>query len=279
MLPKDATEDLDFAFKITDSGYTGNTIVTTSVADYADEVMKDTEKYTLTEKKLVYAMLSYANEASLYHSGKTSERFTALLESNVSLAEDEKILPPSLDGVAYADERFIAASDNDVLREVFVSAKVRLSYAPMYVFLLRRDFVGTVNVRCGYESREFKVEKPSDRTIILDGMTAADFAKTLYISVSGEIDGKSVEFNGAKYNLATYLKYHIDNIAEEGSTVTESQYNSENAVPLIKALLSYVAAADDYRESILVTPDESIDSSDEYVPEGDTPLGDVEIDG
>jgi len=278
IIPTEAAEKLEFAIKITDSGYTGSTVVSTSVAEYAEAVMSNTEKYTLEEGKLVYTMLCYVSEASKYENVKAASELEALIEAYAPVYEEKGSLTPSLDGGSYKDERFVATSDNSIIKEAFVTAKVRLDSAPAYVFTLRRGFVGTVSIRYGFVTHEYKIEKPSDRTIVLDGMNAADFAKTLYISVSGEINGKSVEISGARYNLAAYLQYHAENVAEAGKEPTEAQFESERAVSLIKALLSYVAAADDYRESILEAPDESVDSSDEYVPEGDTPLGDVELD-
>ena len=277
MLPKNAAEDIEFTLEITDSGYIGTTKVVTSVAEYAEEVMKDAEKYAEEEQKLAYAMLVYANEAAIYHKGAANEEFASLIEEYYYINDRSNTLPPSLDGAEYVDERTIAAADVDALGEVFLGVKVRLSSTPSYSFTLIRGFVGTVTVKYGSVTREFKIEGPADRTVILDGMNAADFAKTLYISVSGEMNGNAVEINGARYNLAAYLQYHENNVAEEGMSETEAQYNSAMAVPLIKALLNYVIAADDYSETLLGLPDESVDSSDEYVPEGDTPLTDVEI--
>ncbi len=279
MLPKNAAEDIKFTLEITDSGYTGTTEVVTSVSDYAEEVMKDAEKYAEAEKKLAYAMLVYANEAAIYHKGVANEKFAALIEEYYYINDRSDVLPPSLDGAEYVDVRTIAVADVDALSEVFLGVKVRLSSTPSYTFTLIKGFVGTVTVKYGFVSREFKIEGPADRTVILDGMNASDFAKTLYISVSGEMNGESVEIKGARYNLAAYLQYHVNNVPEEGMRETEEQYNSAIAVPLIKALLNYVIAADDYSETLLDAPDVSVDSSDEYVPEGDTPLGDVEIDG
>ena len=279
MLPADATNNVELVMAITDSGYTGNVALSTSIGEYAESVLTDTAKYTLAERKLVYSIIVYVNEAAIYVKGEGSTYLEALIFDYASVGVNDSGLTPPLDNVPYENEMLTSMTDNEILTRILQSAKVRLSSTPVFVFTLRRGFVGTVSVTWGSTTRDYVIETPRDRTITLEAPNAAEFGKTIYISASGTIDEETVEFADAKYNLATYLQYHLDNVAADGEEATESQLSSERAVPVIKALLSYVMAADEYRESLLDAPDESVDSSDEYVPEGDTPLGDVFIDG
>ena len=279
MIPSDAAQSIELLMTLNDSGYTGTVSVSTSIGEYAESVLSDKENYTLVDRRLVYAMIAYVNESAIYARGEGSEKLESLIEAYTEVGVNYNGLTPPLDNVPQENEMLTAMTDNELLTEIFMSAKVRLSATPVFVFTVRRGFVGTVSITYGSFNREYVIETPKDRTITLDASNAAEFGKIIHISVSGAIDGETVEFADAKYNLATYLQYHLDNVAADGEKATESQLSSERAVPVIKALLSYVMAADEYRESLLDAPDESVDSSDEYVPEGDTPLGDVFIDG
>ena len=278
-IPSKLADGVEFTFTISDSEYVATSIVTTSVGSYAESVLASSGGYTLAEKKLVYAMLVYVNEAGIYANGNSSPELEALIEAYASVGANDNDLTPPLDNVPMENEMLSVMNDNALLTTIIQTARVRLSSAPAFIFTLRRGFVGTVNVTIGGVTREYNVEAPKDRTITIDGVNADSFGKIVYITAVGTMDGETVEIVGAKYNLATYLQYHLDNVALEGEIPTESQLASEKALPVIKALLSYVIAADEYRDSLLEAPDESVDSSDEFVPEGDTPLGDVFIDG
>ena len=278
-IPSKLADGVEFTFTISDSEYVATSIVTTSVGSYAESVLASSKGYTLAEKKLVYAMLVYVNEAGIYANGNSSPELEALIEAYASVGANNNDLTPPLDNVPMENEMLSVMNDNALLTTIIQTARVRLSSAPAFIFTLRRGFVGTVKVTIGSVTREYNVEAPKDRTITIDGVNADSFGKIVYITAVGTMDGETVEIVGAKYNLATYLQYHLDNVALEGEIPTESQLASEKAIPVIKALLSYVIAADEYRDSLLEAPDESVDSSDEFVPEGDTPLGDVFIDG
>ena len=122
------------------------------------------------------------------------------------------------------------------LGSVFESATVKLTSAPAFVLNLKDGFAGTITIAYGANVRTYTVTATSDRELVIEGMKVYNFGAELTINATGTIGETEVKTENAKYNLDTFVKYHVNNDAPE----------SVACVDLLKALYDYVTCADLY---------------------------------
>lgn len=217
--------------------YTGTSDITMSVMSYAKSILSDTtDEYKAKDKALVYAAINYANEGVKFARGEVNEGLASLVNDYADLAGEE------------IENKYAEAVEETNLAAAFLKATVRLNSAPSFVFTLRRDFVGVVNITVGGEVIEHVVSSNADRTIILENLTIESFTSDIAITVEGRIGTSSViSITDGKYNLATYAKYHIANGTYGDDDIpTDSQLASSKALAVIDAMYAYSAAAKAY---------------------------------
>jgi hypothetical protein len=174
----------------------------------------------------MFYMLTYANEAYKYFGNNTdNETVKALLTAYA----DAK-------GEGMADQTYANAIAELSLGSVFESATVKLTSAPAFVLNLKAGFEGTVTVTYGENVRNYTVTATDDREIVIEGMKVYNFGAELTINATGKIGETEVKTENAKYNLDTFVKYHVESDAAE-SVACEA---------LLKALYDYVTCADLY---------------------------------
>ena len=101
---------------------------------------------------------------------------------------------------------------------------------------LKDGFAGTVTVTYGTNVRTYTVTATSDRELVIEGMKVYNFGAELTVNATGTIGETEVKTENAKYNLDTFVKYHVNNDAPE-SVACEA---------LLIALYDYVTCADLY---------------------------------
>ena len=227
---------LEFGEMINYVAYNGTVEITTSVLDYAVEILSgDAETYTDAEKALVYSALAYANQSIIYASGETDDEVDALVKEYADFA------------VADTEDKYSEAYESTNLSAAFLKATVRLNSAPAMVFTMQRGFVGTVKFTIGGVEKEFTVSANNERTIILKDLTIAEFTSDIYVTVEGAIGDEAVVIEDGVYNLATYAQYHIGNtVYGENDIPTDSQLASKKAISVIDAMYAYASAAKAY---------------------------------
>ena len=222
---EDAAVNTVFTINLRDGDIVGTATVTVSVASYAETVLAG-ETYTAADKQLMYYVLNYANEAAKYFDGAEDATLKALLETYAAAK-----------GEGMAEQTYANAIETLALGEVFESATVELTAAPAFVLNVKDNFVGTVTITYGDQTRTFEITADSDRAIVLKGMKAYNFGLELTVNAEGTIGETAVKTENAKYNLDTFVKYHVNSEAEE-SVACEA---------LLVALYDYVACATAYK--------------------------------
>ena len=215
---------------------TGSLEIESSVISYAETILSDAaEKYTENDKKLVYAALNYANEVIKYTITEANEAVDSLVNQYKQYATES------------TENDYANVCDTANLKAAFLKATVKLNSAPAIVFTMQRDFKGIVTITVGGEVREFMVSNNSQRTIVLDGLTIDAITSDIVISAQGNVGSNGVSIVDATYNLATYVKYHLEN-GRYGDDVipTSSQLASRKAVAVIDAMYAYAGAAEAY---------------------------------
>lgn len=242
--PDNFAEDINFVLEFDEmySGvvYSGTAEITTSVMAYASTILSDTTGvYTAADKTLVYAALNYANESILFAVKEANDEVAALVEA---YKEFKTETPEDKYSEAFAETNLSAA---------FIKATVRLDSAPTLVFTVVRNFVGTITFTIGDDVREYVINGNGDRTIILDGLTIAEFTSDILITAEGRIGtSTSVLITNGQYNLATYAQYHIENGSyAEDDIPSDDQLASNKAISLIDAMYAYANAAKAYVEA------------------------------
>lgn len=242
--PKNFADEIKFVLELDEMYggvvYRGTCEITTSIMDYAKTILSDTtNEYTAADKTLVYAALVYANETIAYANSEANEIVEALVEEYKSFAGES------------AEDKYAGAFEETNLAAAFLKATVRLNSVPTIVFTTLRDFAGTIKFTIGGVEREYVVNGNSDRTIILDGLTIAEFTSDIFVTVEGRVGtSTSVLITDGKYNLATYAKHHIENgTYGEDDIPTDSQLASNKALNVIDAMYAYAAAAKAYVEA------------------------------
>ena len=230
------TFELEFGEMVDFVPYSAITDVTTSVLEYAQTILSDTDgEYTEADKTLVYAALVYANNTIVFADGEVNEEVKALVTQYAELAESDP------------EDKYSEAVEQTNLSTAFIKASVRLGSAPAFVFTVQRDFVGTVKFTIGEVEKEYTVEANDQRTIIIKDLTVAEFTSDINVTVDGKIGDDSVVITNGVYNLATYAKYHIANSTYGNNEIpTDSQLASEKALAVINSVYAYAAAAKAY---------------------------------
>ena len=221
-----ASETVNYEIKTSEGGNDLTFNITISVADYAKGILEG-EGYTEADKQLMYYMLTYANEAYKYFGDKTN--YDATISAILTANENAK-------GEGMAEQTYGKAITELALGSVFESATVKLTSAPAFVLNLKDGFAGTVTVTYGTNVRTYTVTATSDRELVIEGMKVYNFGAELTVNATGTIGETEVKTENAKYNLDTFVKYHVNNDAPE-SVACEA---------LLKALYDYVACADIY---------------------------------
>ncbi|MBE6537212.1 MAG: hypothetical protein E7673_04585 [Ruminococcaceae bacterium] len=233
-------ENVEFVLEFTEEydgvSYNGTAEITTSVMSYAVTILSDSASvYTNADKTLVYAALVYANEVITYTVKEANEEVEALVEEYKAFA------------TADSEDKYSEAFDETNLSAAFLKATVRLDSAPTIVFTTLRNFVGTLTFTIGNKTVEYTVNGNSDRTVVLEGLTIAEFTSDILITAEGSIGDTPVVITDGKYNVATFAQYHIENSAYgEGEIPTDAQLSSKKAVSVIDAMYQYAAAAKAY---------------------------------
>ena len=206
-----ASDNVVFEISVQENGIDATCSVTTSVADYAESVLTDTDS-TDDEIKLVKYMIAYAVTALDYFRGESDARLNAML--------------------AEVDDYTVGeALDTSALAAVFDGARVKLGASLTYEFVVKEGFSGSVNIL----GREFIIGLDDDRAISVDGLTLVELASDVQI-VATDSNGEVVL--SSVYNLATYLQYHTAN--------SEISGESEACLALIEALYNYASFASEY---------------------------------
>ena len=209
-----------------------------SIAAYAKTILDDTANtYTAKDKKLVYAVVDYVNEAVKYVKGAANLALSAIVSDDAYAAYK--------DANVYDYEN---ALDRVSFGAAVVGASVRITADPKFVFVLADDFVGTVKATAGASEETFTVTAESPRFIEV-GLLSANSFET---NVTLEITVEGAEPVIGEYNLDTFVKYHADNAA--------NREESAKSLGVIEAFYRYVKSASAY-----VTPD--------VAPEPDTEAG------
>jgi hypothetical protein len=182
-----------------------------SIAEYTESVLSDSAS-TDADIKLVKYMVSYAAAALDYFRGKTDSKLDSMLEE-------------------VADYTVGEALDTSALSAVFSGATLKLGPSLSYAFILKDGFAGTVSIM----GRDFEIRADSDREIVIDGLTLIDFAADAEITVT---DTQGNVLAESRYNLSTYLQYHIAN-------ANDSKV-SERCLGIARAFYNYVNAASEY---------------------------------
>jgi len=231
-----ATRAVEFTEEYDGVSYNGTAEITTSVMSYAVTILSDSASvYTNADKTLVYAALVYANEVITYTVKEANEEVEALVEEYKAFA------------TADSEDKYSEAFDETNLSAAFLKATVRLDSAPTIVFTTLRNFVGTLTFTIGNKTVEYTVNGNSDRTVVLEGLTIAEFTSDILITAEGSIGDTPVVITDGKYNVATFAQYHIENSAYgEGEIPTDAQLSSKKAVSVIDAMYQYAAAAKAY---------------------------------
>lgn len=227
----DVTETLEFVIAISEAGNDVTKTVKYSVAEYAEEILKNEEaKYTAADRKLVWYVVNYAQEAALYFEGEADEALEALLTAY----EDAKGEP--------AERAYANVIEDHGLSAVFNTATVKLTESPVYVFTVKAGFEGTVTVTTATNSYVYTVEaSQTDTKIELVGMKAYELAETVTVTAEGTIGSETVTVNEGSFNLSTYASYHSEN--------QEVSKASADAMDLINALYDYVTEAAEYLDN------------------------------
>ena len=220
----EATKDAVFTISLKEGDFTDTVEVSTSIASYAEEILKG-ESYTAEDKQLMFYMLTYANEAYKYFGDKASydDKISALLTEYATAK-----------GEGMAEQTYSKAISELALGQVFESATIKLTAAPAFVLTLKDGFAGTVTVTYGQTSRTYTVTADDSRSLVIEGMKVYNFGSELTINASGTVGGAEAKTENAKYNLDTFVKYHVESEAAE-SVACEA---------LLKALYDYVVCAD-----------------------------------
>ncbi|MBE6634809.1 MAG: hypothetical protein E7617_01225 [Ruminococcaceae bacterium] len=239
---EEATSDAVFYINVKDGEYNATATATIDIASYAEVILKDTElaTYTAADRKLMYYMVNYANEAYKYFTDATA---------------DDEVLAKLLADYADAKGEGMTESNYDKAIEVLGVAAaidevtVKLDSAPEYVLILKDGFVGTVTVTYGENSRTFTVTETDRRTLVISDMKAYNFATRLTITASGKVNGEDVSVTEGAFNLDTFVKYHVENAKDESSA---TKADSEACLDLLLAFYDYVRMAEEYKASITV---------------------------
>ena len=199
-----------------------------SIAAYAKAIVDG--DFTAEDDKLMYYMIAYAAEACKYF-GEENAELTELL----TYIEDAK-------GEGTVDHEFANAIEELNFGGVFEEATIKLDSAPAFVLTLKDGFAGTVTVQYGLNVKEYTVSETDSRTIVIEGMKVYNFGATLTINAEGTIGETDVKTENAKYNLDTFVNYHVENAASDSDTAAAS----EKCLAVLLALYDYVCVADEY---------------------------------
>jgi len=230
-----ATDAAEFVINLSELGETGAVTASVSLAAYAGTILEG-ESYSAADKKLMYYMVNYANEAYKYFGENTEDNaeLAALLDAYKENNE-----------VAEADRSFAKAIENMNISAVISKATLNLASAPEFVLILKDGFAGTVTVTYGANVKTFEVEAEDSRNLVIDGMKAYNFGTRLDITAEGTIGEESVEVTAGSVNLDTFAKYHVNN-AEDAESETKA--DSEACLALLLAFYDYVEASEEYKE-------------------------------
>ena len=220
----DASAAVNAVISVKETDVAATATVEVSVASYAETILAG-ESYTAADKQLMYYVVNYANEAAKYFGKAEDEALKALLETYASAK-----------GNGLGEQTYANAIETLALGNVFEYATVELAASPAFVLTVKEGFAGTVTVTYGTCTRTYTVTADSDRAIVLEGMKAYNFGLELTVNADGTIGETAVKTENAKYNLDTFVKYHVNSEAEE-SVACEA---------LLVALYDYVACATAY---------------------------------
>lgn len=241
-----ATENAVFTIVLKEGAYTATVTSTMSIIDYADAILTTVDAegkavYSDESKALMYYMLGYAKEAVKYFDGAES--------ANVAVIDS--VIAKYNGGKATVDTTYENAV-NAGLTGALKNATVTLTSTPAFVFTLMDNFVGTVTITDGVNTKTYTFEEGNEATTITHEVKVYNFTQTLTITVVGtatvdEVTGTEINAEG-QYNFASFGAYHKEKAAD---TSFEKAADSAACEDIIKALYEYAEVANWYKNETL----------------------------
>ncbi|MBR2650913.1 MAG: hypothetical protein IKD45_04565 [Clostridia bacterium] len=231
-----------FEIVLSEGGYSASVTLSISILDYANAILSS-GAYGVENNALMYYMLTYAREAVEYFNDETEADVAATL----SLIET---VMNKYTGKTVDIDTSYGEAVNTGLEGALVSASVKLEATPAFVFTLMDNFVGTVTITDGANTRTYTFAEGNTNTALIHEVKVYNFAEVYNITVSGSatVDGETVNINAqGKYNLASFAAYHVGNAA----TATSSAAASAACNDLVKALYEYARIASWYMRGTL----------------------------
>ncbi|MBQ8380981.1 MAG: hypothetical protein IJY18_03720 [Clostridia bacterium] len=191
---------------------------------YAIGSILSDESISEEDKKYAYAMAEYTHE-SMKYLGEEYD-LSQVLET-YSEYKTEK--PDTIEG----------AISELKLGEVFEGATVSVKNSPTFIFNLKEGFSGEITLKIGDKIETFTVSETDSREVSIAPKGAKDYSKDVEITVLGKLNGSDISAT-YKYNLATFINYHVANASDQSSP---SREESEKCLSILFALYNYATLA------------------------------------